>query len=230
MAARSHVVKIVGREEVASGTLAFYLEKPPGFAFTAGQAVRMELLEPPADEGQRRRAFSLASAPFESTLAVATRMRGSAFKNALRDLPIGANVKLTGPMGRFVLSDATRPAVLIAGGIGITPFVSMLRQAVHDGSAQPLVLLYSNRRAEEAAYLDELGRLEGQCGNFRLCVRMTDASGFMDADFVRQSTAGLLAPRYYVVGPPGMVAAMRDILRLAEVAPTDLTTEEFYGY
>ena len=90
MAARSHVVKIAGREQIASGTLAFYLEKPPGFAFTAGQAVRMELLEPPADEGQRRRMFSLASAPYESTLAIATRMRASAFKNALKDLPDGA--------------------------------------------------------------------------------------------------------------------------------------------
>ena len=230
MAARSHVVKIAGREEIASGTLAFYFEKPPGFAFTAGQAVRMELLEPPADEGQRRRMFSLASAPYESTLAIATRMRASAFKNALKDLPDGAQVKVRGPMGRFVLSDATRPAVLVAGGIGITPFISIVRQAVHEQSTQPLVLLYSNRRPEEAAYLDELSALERQCSNFRLCARMTDASGFIDADFVRQSTAGVPRARYYVVGPPGMVSAVREILRVADVGPADITTEEFYGY
>ena len=96
----SYQVKLQGREELAENTLAFRFEKPPAFQFKAGQAVVLELLNPPAQEGQKRRTFSLASAPFESRLTVATRMRDTAFKRALKALPEGARVKLTGPIGR----------------------------------------------------------------------------------------------------------------------------------
>jgi ferredoxin-NADP reductase len=106
----------------------------------------LELLDPPAGDGQKRRTFSLVSAPFESTRAIATRMRDTAFKRALKALPDGASVKLSGPIGQFTLADAARPAVFIAGGIGITPFMSRLRQANQERSTQSFLLLYSNRR------------------------------------------------------------------------------------
>ncbi|MGH8742067.1 MAG: ferredoxin--NADP reductase, partial [Burkholderiales bacterium] len=169
----SYQVKLAGREALAEGTLAFRFEKPAGFRHKAGQAIVLELLDPPAEDGQKRRTFSLVSAPFESTLLVATRMRDTAFKRALKALPEGAGVKLTGPIGRFTL-DAARPAVFLAGGIGITPFMSMLRQAASERSSQPLRLLYSNRRPEDAAFLGELQELERRNGNFRLLATMTD--------------------------------------------------------
>jgi ferredoxin-NADP reductase len=231
--------KLAGRELLAEGTLAFRFEKPAGFDFKAGQAVVLELMHPPAEDGQKRRTFSLASAPFESTLAIATRMRDSAFKRALKMLPDGASIKLLGPLGQFTL-DAARPAVFIAGGIGITPFMSMLRQAAKDGSPQPLLLLYSNRRPEDAAFLGELQELERQNGNFRLVATMTDMSkssrkwegksGFIDADLITRSVGGLVAPVYYVVGPPAMVIAMQETLRGAGIADDDIRSEEFYGY
>jgi ferredoxin-NADP reductase len=143
----SYQVKLAGRAQLAEGTLAFRFEKPAGFNFKAGQAVVLELLEPPAGDGQKRRTFSLVSAPFESALVIATRMRDTAFKRALKALPNGASMKLVGPIGQFTLGEGARPAVFIAGGIGITPFMSMLRQAANDRSPQRLLLLYSNRRA-----------------------------------------------------------------------------------
>ena len=79
-----HEVKLKGRLEVAEGTLAFRFSRPDGFAFEAGQAISLELIEPPADAGQGSRSLSLVSAPFERELVVATRMRDSAFKRALR--------------------------------------------------------------------------------------------------------------------------------------------------
>jgi ferredoxin-NADP reductase len=235
----SYQVRLVGREPLAEGTLAFRLEKPAGFAFRAGQAVVLELLDPPPGDGQKRRTFSLVSAPFERTLAIATRMRDSAFKRALNALPEGASVKLVGPVGQFTLADA-RPAVFIAGGIGITPFMSMLRQAAHDGSPQRLVLLYSNRSPEGAAFLDELQALERQNANFRLVATMTEMrnsatkwegeTGLVDAHLIERAVRGLVAPAYYVVGPPGMVVAVVDTLRSAGVSPESILTEEFYGY
>jgi len=235
----SYQVKLAGREPLAEGTLAFRFEKPAGFNFKAGQAVVLELLEPPAGDGQKRRTFSLVSAPFESTLVIATRMRDTAFKRALKALPDGASMKLLGPIGQFTLADAARPAVFIAGGIGITPFMSMLRQAAKDRSPQPLLLLYSNRRPEDAAFLGELQELERQNSNFRLLATMTDMgksshkwdgeTGLVNADLIRSSVGGLVAPVYYVVGPPAMVA-MQETLRGAGVAEDDIRSEEFYGY
>src|SRR5688572_26621789 len=156
----SYQVSLAGREQVAEGTVAFRFEKPAGFSFNAGQAVVLELLDPPTADGQKRRTFSLVSAPFESELVIATRMRDTAFKRALNALPDGASMKLIGPLGQFTLADAARPAVFIAGGIGITPFLSMLREAARGRSPQPLLLLYSNRRPEDAAFLGELQDLE----------------------------------------------------------------------
>ncbi len=236
----SYQVKLAGRSPLAEGTLAFRFEKPAGFAFKAGQAVVVELLQPPPGDGQKRRTFSLVSAPFEPTLGIATRMRDTAFKRALNALPDAAGVKLVGPIGQFTLQHASRPAVFVAGGIGITPFMSMLRQAAHDGSPQRLVLVYSNRRPEDAAFLAELQQLERQNRNFRLVATMTEMeksaarwegeTGLVNAQLIERAVEGLAPPLYYVVGPPGMVMAMVDTLRSASVAEESILTEEFYGY
>jgi len=228
------------REEIATGTMAFHLRKPRGLGFTAGQAVTLELVEPPAGEGQGQRTFSIVSAPFEDTLLFATRMRDTAFKRALRALPDGAPMRIDGPYGELQLGNDARPAVFIAGGIGITPFVSMLRQATRDRSARRLRLIYSNRRPEDAAFLDELQGLEGRNANFRLFATMTDMGNssrawdgetrLVDAGLLKQAAADVAAPVYYVVGPPAMVEAMKLTLKEAGVAAADIRTEEFFGY
>lgn len=237
----TYPVKLAGGEQVAEGTMAFRFEKPAGFSFKPGQAIALELIDPPAGDGQSRRTFSLVSAPFESTLAVATRMRDSAFKRALKALPAGGAIKLQGPFGDMTLhEDRARPAVFIAGGIGITPFMSISRQAAKDQLPQRLLLLYSNRRPEDAAFLAELQQLEQENKNFRLVATMTEMSksarkwdgetSFVNADLVKRVVGDLAAPIYYVVGPPAMVEAMQEVLSRAGVAEDNIRTEEFYGY
>jgi ferredoxin-NADP reductase len=225
-------VALLGREEVAAGTLAFRLSRPPGFAFKAGQSVTVSLLEPPAEPNSAQRIFSLVSAPFEADLVVATRMReGSAFKRALGALAVGAKLRLKGPRGLMTLhEDRARAAVFIAGGIGITPFMSMLRQAAHDGLARRLMLLYSNRSPADAPFLAELQKLAQQNGGFRLLARMTDAEGFLDEGAVKRFVAEAASPLYYLAGPPAMVTAMKGILRGAGVGDADVRSEQFYGY
>lgn len=237
----SYAVRLAGREQVAEGTMAFRFEKPAGFNFKPGQAVALELVDPPTGDGQSRRTFSLVSAPFETSLAVATRMRDSAFKRTLKALPEGAAVKLEGPFGELTLhDDAARPAVFIAGGIGITPFMSMLRQAAQDRSPQRLFLVYSNRRPEDAAFLAELQEGERQNTSFRLLATMTDMSKstrqwdgetrYVNADLLKRFVGNLAAAIYYIVGPPAMVEAMQETLSRAGVAADSVRTEEFYGY
>lgn len=228
----SHEVALTGREEIAAGTMAFHFAKPAGFSFKPGQAVNIELPDPPAEASSARHIFSLVSAPFEERLTVATRMReGSAFKRALRALPPGAKLKLKGPQGVMTLhEDRARAAVFIAGGIGITPFMSMLRQAAHDRLAQRLFLLYANRRPEDTAFLAELQGLARQNQDLRLLARMTDIDGILDEETVKRFLGDAAAPVYYLAGPPGMVDAMSAVLERAGVRDDDVRSEEFYGY
>ena len=130
----THDSRLRGREQVAHKTMAFRFDKPAGFKFKPGQAIDVVLLAPPSGDAQSaRHTFSIVSAPFEGHLMVATRMRDSAFKRTLGALPIGASIAIEGPSGSLTLhNDRARPAVLIAGGIGITPFMSIVRQAAHD--------------------------------------------------------------------------------------------------
>ncbi len=233
-------VRLKGHDQVAEGTMVFRFSKPDGFVFKAGQAITLELIDPPAEPGQDSRPLSLVSAPFEQELAVATRMRDSAFKRALKALPPGASVRISGPFGDLTLGDAGRPAVFIAGGIGITPFMSMLRQAAKDRSPQRLYLAYSNRRPEDSAFLEELQGLERQNPRFRLSATMTDMgksarewsgeTGFVDAGMLKRLAGDLAVPIYYVVGPPAMVEAMQRTLGSAGIAGDMIRTEEFYGY
>jgi ferredoxin-NADP reductase len=225
-------VLIKGRDSVAEGTIAFRLLKPAGFRFKPGQAVDLALIDPPAEANSTHRLLSLVSAPFEEELAVATRMReGSAFKRALGALPLGAKLKLKGPLGVMTLHEnRSRAAVFIAGGIGITPFMSMLRQAAHDRLDQPLLLLYSNRRPQDAAFLAELQGLERRNGSFRLLATMTDMDGWINEETVKRFGGDAAAPIYYVAGPPPMVDAITAVLGRAGVRDEDVRTEEFYGY
>ncbi|HEX7888545.1 MAG TPA: FAD-dependent oxidoreductase [Ramlibacter sp.] len=230
------------REEVAHGTMAFHFDKPAGFSFRPGQAIDL-ILADPAGSGTEsaRHAFSIVSAPHEGELAIATRMRNSDFKNALARLPIGAPVQVEGPFGSLTLHNKLdRAAVFIAGGIGITPFMSMLRHATNNALQQRLLLLYSNRRPEDSAFLSELQRLEGENRNFRLVATMTrlgesrlpwrGATGPIDEALVKRMAAELAHPVYYVAGPPAMVGALRETLERAGVDGDDIRSEEFYGY
>jgi ferredoxin-NADP reductase len=212
--------------------MAFRFTKPPGFAFKPGQAVTLLLTDPPPEANSGQRIFSLVSAPFEAELAVATRMReGSAFKRALKSLPPGAKLELKGPRGVMTLhEDRSRAAVFIAGGIGVTPFMSMLRQAAHDRLERALLLLCSNRRQEDTPFLAELQGLERQGGSFRLLARMTEQDGFVDEAAIKRFVGDAPAPIYYLAGPPAMVEAMKKLLRGAGVSDADVRSEQFYGY
>ncbi len=231
------------RTEIAEGTMAFQLRKPIGFNFMPGQAIDLTLsgAHMATDDQNVRHAFSIVSAPFENQLVVATRMRDSVFKRALRSLPLGSQLKIDGPFGTFGLdSDRSRAAIFIAGGIGITPFVSMLRQAAKDELPHRLILIYSNRRPEDAAFLAELQQIEDRNPNFRLVATMTDMqassrpwpsyTGFITADLVASVVGDLPKPVLYIVGPPGMVESMRETLKRGGIDGNDIRNEEFYGY
>ena len=130
----AYEIPLVRRQEVADRTMAFCFEKPDGFKFTAGQFMRFSLIDPPETDAEgNARTFSIASAPHEDELMIATRLRNTAFKRVLKAMASGTRVVAKGPYGSLTLhEDASRPAVFLTGGIGITPFRSILMEAVQD--------------------------------------------------------------------------------------------------
>jgi ferredoxin-NADP reductase len=218
--------KLLSRHEVAERTMAFHFEKPAGWTFKAGQAMDLTLLAPSeTDTEGNTRTFSIASDPHEATLMVATRLRDTAFKRVLKTMPLGTAVKIEGPSGNLTLhNNAKRAAVLLAGGIGITPFRSIVFRAAKEKLPHRIFLFYSNRRPEDAPFLEELQELEKENPNYKLIPSMTGME--MLARYLKDT----VSPIYYIAGPPEMVKGLHTIVNETGVDDDDLRTEDFAGY
>jgi ferredoxin-NADP reductase len=237
-----HQVRLKKKEDVAEGTMAFYFEKPTGFQFKPGQFAILTLLNPPeTDAGGNARTFSIASAPLEEHLMFATRMRDTAFKRVLKAMPLGAEITLGGPFGSFTLhSDSSRPGVLMAGGIGVTPFRSMILHESRNQLPHRLLLFYSNRRPEDAAFLQELQGIQKENTRYQFIGTMTQMekserkwegrTEYMDKQMLSESLRELKGSIYYVAGPPAMVSTIGHVLTDLGVSEGDIRSEEFAGY
>lgn len=211
------------------------------FAYEAGQNVDYELpeLAGPDDGKGRIRIFSLVRSPEVGIPTATTRMTGSAFKETLAKYPIGFDVAVTGPNGTFTLPrESRRPVVFYAGGIGITPFFSMVEDATLRKLPHRITLVYSNRAPSSAAYLPDLQALANQNRNFHLVATMTDLAdevwdgpvGVVDDLFLIKNVPDLHEAVHYIAGPPGLVGVLRKVLTEAGVEDVFIKTEEFSGY
>jgi ferredoxin-NADP reductase len=235
-------VKLNSRREVAEKTVAFYFEKPSNFLFQAGQFI--DLILPDQQNGQaeeKQRTFTIASAPTEDDLMVATRMRDSSFKRQLMDTPIGSSMQMEGPFGNLTLPEnPPQPIVLIAGGIGITPFRSMVVHAAAKNLPHRFWLFYANRHPEDAPFLEELQEMEKHNSTYTFIGTMTKLAeskipwsgptGYVDRAMLERYLSDLESPLYYIVGPPEMVWGVTDMLDSAGVQKVNIKTEEFFGY
>jgi ferredoxin-NADP reductase len=227
------------KREVAKGTLLVTFDLlGEEVAFRPGQYFFVTLPDVGhQDERGLRRHISVVTSPGEGVLGLATRMRDSAFKRTLGELPVGAEVDVEPPKGDFALpEDTSRPLVFIAGGIGITVFRSMLRHIHEERLPYKVTLVYSNRDRESTAFLDELQGLEQELPDFRLILTMTQDSGWegearkIDAGFLREYLGDLGGLTFVVAGPPGMVEAMQEALDEAGVPEEHVLAQRFSGY
>jgi ferredoxin-NADP reductase len=139
-----------------------------------------------------------------------------------------------------VLGADAKPVVCLAGGIGITPFLSIARDAAHRQLPHRLHLFYSNRRPEDAAFLGELQTLERVNPRFRFIPTMTQmeksslpwtgASGPIGMNLLAPLLGNPKESIFYFAGPPSMAMSMYDLLQRLGVPADDMLSEEFYGY
>lgn len=222
--------------------MAFWFEPDDGyFEFRAGQHVDLVFAYPQQGcESDNFRTFSLASSPQEKkSIMIATRMRKTVFKTALRTAALGTKFVLSRPRGSFTLhKDTSRPAVFLAGGIGITPIRSILQHATQERLKHKMYLLYSNRNVDDAAFMEELQSSATQNHNFIFIPTITGQTtlswpyekGHINREMLKRYLVGLKGPVYYIAGPSGMVSAMTSLLSSSGVSEDDMKTEEFGDY
>jgi ferredoxin-NADP reductase len=234
------IVKIKSKKIIAQETILVDFDiTDKEINFKPGQFCSVVLLKPPYnDEHGGKRFFSILNSPNEKrVLTIATRLSDSAFKKSLQEMKIGSEVEIGVISGKFVLPENTSlPLVFIAGGIGITPFISMLRYIKEESLDYKITLLYSNRNRETSAFLDELENFAKENQKFKLVLTINEDKNwhgekrFIDFQFIKDYVAGLFSCLYYTAGPVPMVKTITSALKLIGINFSNIKTENFVGY
>ncbi len=223
-------VEVESIKSVANGTTEVTFNRSESFEFLAGQYVQLALqdLKYPDPKGSSR-VFSICSSVQErNTISVVFRDTGSGYKRTLSELSKESTVYLEGPSGHFTLpSESDRKHVFIAGGIGIAPFLSMIRTSFSSDKNFEIDLLYANRDEESSAYLKELRDLGAASKYFSL---NTVFGRIEMKDIEKHTTNENVDILWWIVGPPGMVAEVKGLLESGGIQNDKIRIEEFIGY
>lgn len=241
--------KLQGSRNEAKGTKTFIFEKPRGFTYKAGQYMYWTLpeLKYPDSRGNIRH-FTLSSSPTEDFLSMTIRLREeSGYKKTFNEYRVGAEVIARGPEGVFLLEDerTTVPQVMIAGGIGITPFRSIAKYTTDKGLAVPIHIIYSNSIPEEIAFRKEFEELATKNPNLKVTHTITKPeegteswtgpTGRINEELIQKLTTdppagGLTTGIFWLCGPPPMVSALEEVLEKMQISPERIKAEKFTGY
>ncbi len=231
----NYTVRVLESRTLTPTSHLLRLEKPTGYEFRVSQATRLFLNTP---GGVERHTLSMASSPTRNYLEFAARHTNSPWTQTFFALAPGDSINIQGPVGKFFLNQE-RPAILIAGGIGITPFKSMIEYAAEVCLPIDLTLLYSNRTPDEIAFKSELDALAEQNPRFEIIYTITRGLpehgwehrvGRIDQELLRQASANKPDAYYYICGTPSLIADAVQMLNNLGVTSERIMLETFKGY
>lgn len=239
-------IKLISKKNEALSTKTFYFEKPSDFSYIAGQYIYLTIphLLRPDPRGDTRH-FTLSSSPTEKYLSITVRMReGSFFKDSLDKADLGSVFLMRGPNGFFILDntdDATQ--VMIAGGIGVTPYRSIIRSVADTGQSTSIHLVCSNPIPEEITFEEELDQIVKTHKNIKVTYTVTKPeeskqkwrgfTGRIDEKFLQKLASGnwkMENSFFWVCGPPLMSSAIEEVLERLGIKTDRVKTEHFTGY
>jgi glycine betaine catabolism B len=236
---RAVVLELTGSRQLTPSTWEFAFRPRRPVRFAPGQFIELTVPHPKADFRGSRRVFSISSSPADDTLTVAMTMdpeRPSSFKRALTTLAPGATVRATGIGGDFLLpTDPSVKTLLVAGGIGITPFSSQLAHAASSGSTRDVVVVYAVRETADVAYAEVL---EGSGAKVVLVAPEAPdvlplnwhyaGSGRITRDLLAASVPDIATRTAFVSGSPALVEDVRRML--TKLGSKRVVTDYFSGY
>ena len=221
------VLKLISKQHLVDNVWAFRFRPSGSFTWTAGQYVRVELPHNNPDAEGTKRWFTNSAAPFEGIMQITTRVTDSTFKQALSKLVEGDELQLLEePHGDFVWEDSNLPIVFVAGGIGVTPFHSILKQRVHDQLPINVTLIYG-ARTDNVPFKDELA--EWAAANPGLKVTYVVGEPLSAAKLAALEPA-LNQSLIYLSGPEPMVQTLGAELKTHGLPETQLKLDEFPNY
>jgi ferredoxin-NADP reductase len=229
------------KNAIAKDTYEFVFEKEK-LQFRAGQYMEWTLPHSHSDSRGVRRFFTIASSPTEEEVRLGIRMclKASSFKRRLMSLERGDRVVASSLAGDFVLpDDKGKKLVFVAGGIGVTPFRSMVSYLVGKQEKRDIVLLYFNKIEEEIAYRDIFDKAGEEIG-LKIFYVLTDREhvsvgwkgemGRLDGEMLLKWVPDYRERIFYLSGPNSLVNAYRSILYRAGVSRESIKSDFFAGY
>jgi ferredoxin-NADP reductase/Na+-translocating ferredoxin:NAD+ oxidoreductase RnfD subunit len=234
------VARLVEKNQISSDIYDFGFVDGKPFAFSPGQYMEWTLPHPKTDSRGNRRYFTIASSPTEKTIRLGIRFyqKSSSFKNAM--LAMEPDNKIGGSQisGDFILpNDKMQKLVFIAGGIGITPFRSMIKYLIDKNEARSIVMFYVNKKADEIAYSDIFDQAQ-QLG-IKTVYTLTDKDavpsdwqgqiGRIDSAMIQGAVPDFKERIYYLSGPHAMVVAYEEVLRGLGVSRNHIKKDFFPG-
>ncbi|MDQ3877665.1 MAG: ferric reductase-like transmembrane domain-containing protein, partial [Actinomycetota bacterium] len=242
---KRHECRVITLTELRHGVIEITLSPIPGFEFTPGQFIFVNFASPtftkqfnvlkissdeihlrPGNMRNQFHPFSLVSPPEANYLSILVKPLGD-YTRRLRDLEVGATARVEGPYGQFSYRNVRgKRQVWIAGGIGITPFLSMARSLTPDDELD-IDLYYGVRAETEAHFVGELRAIAQRIPGFNVTLVSEDSRGHVTAELIGETTADLADREILICGPPGMIDALRDQLRARGIGARRIHFERF---
>lgn len=223
-------------EDEAHNIRTFWFKPEDSFRYTAGQYTELTVPHDNPDERGIKHWFTISSSPTDELVSITTKFnpdRSSTFKKALWSLPMGTRLHWADAMGDFVLpKDKTIPLVFVAGGIGITPFHSMIKWLTDTHEKRTIHLIYGARTLDEVAFRS---LLESYVGKFEIVLTDPAAgwdgpSGRLSADKILELVGKPDEQMLFLSGPEPMVKDFRQDLVAKGVDEQKVVMDDFPGY
>jgi ferredoxin-NADP reductase len=216
-------------KQEAGDACSFVFRPETPLVWQAGQFMHYNLIHPNPDSRKTERYFTIASAPYEKNIMITTRLieTASSFKKTLKTMPVGSTIDADGPAGEFTVPDDAGEAVFIAGGIGITPFRSILLDRDHRGLPVNATLMYANS-TENFVFREELETLAKRQPGLKIIYFV--GGNRIDEAAIRRTVADIARPVFFVSGPEPMVQALEAVLKDMGVLEANLKRDYFPGY
>lgn len=224
-----HMLRLAGIEQAAADVYDFVFTPERTFSWRPGQYLEWTLGHKFADNRGNRRYFTIASAPTEPQVRLGVKFYNpsSSFKRSLAAMKVGETISAAHLAGGFVLpNDKEKKLVFIAGGIGVTPFRSMIHALLDTGERRPITVLYANKTPADIAYKDIFDRAQAELG-----IKTVYATGvFIDAAMIAREVPDYKERMFYISGPRSMVDAFKKTLTGMGVSRFKIKTDFFPGF
>lgn len=223
-------LKLIERKKETSTVESFIFVPTEEVTWKAGQFFHYVLHHEPTDERGSDRWFTIASAPYEKQVMITTRFtfdKGSSFKRKLQSLVIGKSIEVSYLDGDFTLDDPEKEYVFIAGGIGVTPFHSILKQLDYEKKSIKVTLLYANQD-QEVVYKEELDAIARR--NPHIKIHYIFSPEHIDENKIKELIPDISTPLFYVSGPEPMVESLGEVLKGMGIPQEHIMQDWFPGY